>query len=208
MNYNTQHQNFILISSLTLVDLLSTDKLLLQIVEVLTPLITPIKGVHSVSGQQFDKGEIKLGRLSWKQEVFQNLISNYENSKDKDNFKFTFLSCYFPNLTTCNKANETPKITLMFDRPYGDKLLFGSGFFISFRQDYFYELGEKTVLETVNNISELMKPILKLTAQRAYAKKTLGGWNDSLQDLFPSTVVKQTKGTLTINKEFQNWQEF
>jgi hypothetical protein len=47
-----------------------------------------------------------------------------------------------------------------------------------------------------------------LKSKRAYAKPYLGGWTDSLQDLFPTTAANIKDDTLVVSKDFKNWQQF
>jgi len=210
MNYNTQHQNFIILSELPMVDYLRKESVWTELTKYLTPFITPIKGVHNITAEQFVKGEgsLKLGRLTWKSQILHKLVDNYNACAEKDNFTFSHFSGYFPNLTTCVKANVTPQITLIINDSYTDRDFFGSGFFISFRDDYYDELGEQVLLVAIENISRLLKSVLRLKRRRAYATPYLGGWTDSLQDLFPTSAANIKDGSLVISKNFKDWLQF
>ena len=193
-----------------MVDYLRMESIWTELTTYLTPFIKPIKGVHNITAQQFvnGNGSLKLGRLTWKNEVLHKLVDNYNACPEKGNFTFSHFSGYFPNLTTCVKANVTPQVTLMINDSYTDKDFFGSGLFISFREDYYDELGEQVILNTLENISQLLKSILRLKVKRAYATPYLGGWTDSLQDLFPTTAANIKDGTLIVSDHFKNWQQF
>jgi hypothetical protein len=107
MNYNTKHQNFIILSKLPMVDYLRIENVWPELTTYLTPLINPIKGVHNITAEQFVKGNgsLKLGRLTWKKEVLNKLVDNYNACLEKDRFTFSHFSGYFPNLTTGLKEN-------------------------------------------------------------------------------------------------------
>jgi hypothetical protein len=210
MKYNTKHQNFIILSKLPLVDYVRIEKVWTGLIRYLTPFIDPIKGVPNITAEQFvkGKGSLKLGRLTWKNEILHKLVDNYNACEKKENFKFSFFSGYFPNLTTCVKDNVTPKVTLIINDSYTDREVFGSGFFISFRDDYYNEIGEKVIFNAMENISLLLKPVLRLNVKKAYARPYAGGWTDSLQDLFPTTAANVKNGVLVVSKEFKNWKRF
>ena len=193
-----------------MVDYLRIENVWTELITYLTPFINPIKGAHNITAEQFvkGKGSLKLGRLTWKKEVLHKLVDNYNACVEKDNFNFSHFSGYFPNLTTCVKANTTPQVTLIINDSYADREFFGSGFFISFREDYYYELGEQAILSAIENISRLLESVIRLKLKRAYAKPYLGGWTDSLQDLFPTTAANIKDDTLIISKDFKNWQQF
>jgi hypothetical protein len=211
MNYNTTHQNFIILSKLSMVDYLGGKNTWTKLIKLLTPVMAPIKGVHNITAEQYVRGEgpVKVGRLTWKNEVLHTLVDNYEVCASKDQFVFDFFCGYFPSLTSCMKANVTPLVTLNInDANDDDRKFFGSGFFISFRQDYYDKLGEKQILSIIEDISALLKSVLRLKVKRSYAKPYAGGWTDSLQDLFPIMAANAKNGKLTISKEFKNWKQF
>jgi hypothetical protein len=210
MNYNTKHQNFIILSKLSMVDYLSKENVWTELILVLTPFIIPIKGVYNITAEQFvkGKGSLKIGRLTWKNEVLHKLIDNYNSCSEKDKFSFSHFAGYFPNLTTCVKANVTPQVTLIINDTYSDRKFFGSGFFISFREDYYYEIGEQDILKGIENISKLLKSVFRLKIEREYAKPYLGGWTDSLQDLFPTTAANIKEDNLVVSEGFKDWQQF
>lgn len=211
MNYNTEHQNFIILSKLSLVDYLAIENLWTELTNYLTPIIRPIKGIHNITAGQYikDNGLLKHGRLTWKTESLQKLVDNYNNCEQKEKFTFSYLSSYFPNLTSCAKANVTPQVTLTLNDNSADRKFYGSGFFISFRNDYFNEVGEQKILNIIEAVSKLLKSVLRLRLKRAYAKPFLtGSWTDSLQDLFPTTAGSIKNDTLVVSKNFEDWQQF
>lgn len=193
-----------------MVEYLSKDNTWTALIKALTPLIISIKGVYNITAEQFVKGNgaLKLGRLTWKDEVLHKLVDNYNDCIEKDKFSFTFFSGYFPNLTTCVKANVTPQVTLIINDTYSDRKFFGSGLFISFREDYYNEIGEQEIFKTIDNISQLLKSVIRLKIKREYAKAYLGGWTDSLQDLFPTTAANIKDDVLVISEDFKDWQQF
>ena len=139
MNYDTLHQNFILLAPATLNQYLADGAFWQTFTDCLSPLVSPIKGVPHVKAAQYDGHKaVKLGRLSWRVDVLQKLTDNYRQSSHPDTFFFEFLSAYFPNLSACVKQNETPKLTLALEQPYNQSY---SSLLLSLRQDYFDDLG-------------------------------------------------------------------
>jgi hypothetical protein len=211
MNYTTEHQNFIIISKFSMIEYLETENIWHELIKSLTPFIKPIKGVCNITANQFVKNgdAIKLGRLTWNHEVLHKLIDNYNNCTEKNKFTFNYFSGYFPNLTTCVKFNVTPKITLIINDGCEDEKVYGSGFFISFRNDYYEEIGETRIIDMIDNISVLLKSVLRLKLKRIYARQTSENWwTDSLQDLFPTSAVKIKDNNLIIDEKFEHWQQF
>ena len=181
-----------------------------ELISTLSPLINPIKGIPNISAIQYikNRGQLKLGRLSWKIEVLQKLIDNYNICIEKDEFHFGHLSGYFPNLTSCLKANVTPQVTLLINNSPINNKLYGSGFFISFRNDYFDEFGESAIYKIIEQISVLLNSVLRLRVKRAYAYNKYGSWSDSLQDIFPTSAVTINEHLLVVSEQFQNWERF
>ena len=193
-----------------MVDYLSDESVWSELITALTPFIIPIKGVSNITAEQFikDKGSLKLGRLSWKTDVLHKLVDNYNNCTEKDKFSFSYFAGYFPNLTICVKANVTPQVTLIINDTYSDKKVFGSGFFLSFREDYYEENGDQEIHKVIDHISKLLNSVIRLKSKREYAKPYLGGWTDSLQDLFPTSAAYINDDNLIISKGFKDWQQF
>ena len=210
MNYDTLHQNFILLAPVTLNQYLADGAFWHTFTTDLTPLVSPIKGVPHVKAAQYDgRKAVKLGRLSWRVDVLQKLTDNYRQSSHPDTFFFEFLSAYFPNLSACVKQNETPKLTLALEQPYNRPY---SSLLLSLRQDYFDDLGAAFVSDTVNRLSQHIGATLRLHKQRPYAYPVVssshGAWTDSIQDLSAHTAAEWDGGKWHIAEAFADWAAF
>ena len=81
MNYDTLHQNFILLAPVTLNQYLADGAFWQTFTDCLSPLVSPIKGVPHAKAAQYDgRKAVKLGRLSWRADVLQKLTDNYRQS--------------------------------------------------------------------------------------------------------------------------------
>ena len=210
MNYDTLHQNFILLAPVTLNQYLADGTFWQTFTDCLTPLVSPIKGMPHVKAAQYDgRKAVKLGRLSWRADVLQKLTDNYRQSSHPDTFFFEFLSAYFPNLSSCVKQNETPKLTLALEQPYNQSY---SSLLLSLRQDYFDDLGAAFVSDTVNRLSQHIGATLRLHKQRPYAYPVVssshGAWTDSIQDLSAHTAAEWDGGKWHIAEAFADWAAF
>ena len=206
MNYDTLHQNFILLAPVTLNQYLADGAFWQTFTADLTPLVSHIKGVPHVKAAQYDGHKaVKLGRLSWRVDMLQKLTDNYH----PDTFFFEFLSAYFPNLSACVKQNETPKLTLALEQPYNRPY---SSLLLSLRQDYFDDLGAAFVSDTVNRLSQHIGATLRLYKQRPYAYPVVssshGAWTDSIQDLSAHTAAEWDGRKWHIAEAFANWASF
>ena len=87
-----------------------------------------------------------------------------------------------------------------------------SGLLLSFRQDYFDELGENVVNELLNRLSALLQAGLRLRKQTQYDypyKESLSDvWQDCIMDLFPTDAAELTKKGWKIKKDFAGWAKF
>ena len=210
MNYDTLHQNFILLAPATLNQYLADGTFWQTFTDCLSPLVSHIKGVPHVKAAQYDGHKaVKLGRLSWRADVLQKLTDNYRQSSHPDTFFFEFLSAYFPNLSACVKQNETPKLTLALEQPYNQPY---SSLLLSLRQDYFDDLGAAFVSDTVNRLSQHIGATLRLHKQRPYAYPAVssshGAWTDSIQDLSAHTAAEWDGGKWHITEAFADWAAF
>lgn len=109
MNFANLHQNFILLSPLTLNQHLDSHGFWPAFIAEATPFARNIKGTPRINAGQFDGGKaIKHGRLSWRDETLQKLADNYHRSTRPDIFHFDFFSAEFPSPAACAKQNTTP----------------------------------------------------------------------------------------------------
>ena len=210
MNFSNLHQNFILLSPLTLNQHLDNHGFWPSFIAETTHFARNIKGTPRINAGQFDGGKaIKHGRLSWRDETLQKLADNYHRSTRPDTFHFDFFSAEFPSPAACAKQNTTPALTLKLTGIYGFS---HSGLLLSFRQDYFDELGETVVHELLNRLSALLQAGLRLRKQTQYAylyKDSLSDvWQDCIMDLFPTDAAGLTKKGWKIKKDFAGWAEF
>ena len=210
MNFANLHQNFILLSPLTLNQHLDNHGFWPAFIAEATPFALSIKGTPRINAGQFDGGKaIKHGRLSWRDETLQKLADNYHRSTRPDTFHFDFFSAEFPSPAACAKQNTTPALTLKLTGIYGCS---HSGLLLSFRQDYFDELGETVVHELLNRLSALLQAGLRLRKQTQYAypyKESLSDvWQDCIMDLFPTHAAELTKKGWEIKKDFAGWAKF
>lgn len=212
MKFTNLHQNFILLAPLGIKQHLENRAFWPAFINEITPFADKIKGIPRIGASQYDgNGKVKLGRLSWRAEVLQKLADNYYLSTQPEAFKFSYLSADFPSPVTCSKQDTTPALTLMLhDASYVG--LPQSGLLLSFRQDYFDELGETVVHELLNRLSALLQAGLRLRKQTQYAypcKEGLSGaWQDCIMDLFPTDAAELTKKGWKIKKGFSGWAEF
>ena len=212
MKFTNLHQNFIFLAPLSIKQHLENRAFWPAFINEINPLAGKIKGIPRIGASQYDSnGEVKLGRLSWRVEVLQKLADNYYLSAQPEAFKFSYLSADFPSPVTCSKQDTTPALTLMLhDATYVG--LPQSGLLLSFRQDYFDELGETVVHELLNRLSALLQAGLRLRKQTQYAypcKEGLSGaWQDRIMDLFPTDAAGLTKKGWQIKKDFAGWAKF
>ena len=212
MKFTNLHQNFILLAPLGIKQHLENRDFWPAFINEINHLADKIKGIPRIGASQYDgNGEVKLGRLSWRAEKLQKLADNYYLSVQPEAFKFSYLSADFPSPVTCSKQDTTPALTLMLhDASYVG--LPQSGLLLSFRQDYFDELGETIVHELLNRLSALLQAGLRLRKQTQYAypcKEGLSGaWQDCIMDLFPTDAAELTKKGWKIKKDFSGWSEF
>lgn len=212
MKFTNLHQNFILLAPLGIKQHLENRAFWPAFINEITPFADKIKGIPRIGANQYDgNGKVKLGRLSWRSEVLQKLADNYYLSAQPETFKFSYLSADFPSPVTCSKQDTTPALTLMLhDATYVG--LPQSGLLLSFRQDYFDELGETVVHELLNRLSALLQAGLRLRKQTQYAypyKESLSGaWQDCIMDLFPTDAAELTKKGWKIKKDFSGWAKF
>ena len=210
MNFANLHQNFILLSPLTLNQHLDNHGFWPAFIAETTPFARNIKGTPRINAGQFDGGKaIKHGRLSWCDETLQKLADNYHRSTRPDTFHFDFFSAEFPSPAACAKQNTTPALTLKLTGIYG---LSHSGLLLSFRQDHFDKLGETAVNASLNRLIALLQTTLRLKKQRQYAYpsngSTHGAWANCIMDLFPTDAAEPNGGGWTINEEFADWTKF
>lgn len=212
MKFTNLHQNFILLAPLGIKQHLENRAFWPAFINEITPFADKIKGIPRIGANQYDgNGKVKLGRLSWRAEVLQKLADNYYLNVQPETFKFSYLSADFPSPVTCSKQDTTPALTLMLhDASYGG--LPQSGLLLSFRQDYFDELGETVVHELLNRLSALLQAGLRLRKQTQYAypykEGFSGAWQDCIMDLFPSDAAELTKKGWEIKKDFAGWAKF
>ena len=212
MKFTNLHQNFILLAPLGIKQHLENRDFWPAFINEITPLSDKIKGIPRIGASQYDgNGKVKLGRLSWRAEVLQKLADSYYLSTQPETFKFSYLSADFPSPVTCSKQDTTPALTLMLhDATYVG--LPQIGLLLSFRQDYFDELGETVVHELLNRLSALLQAGLRLRKQTQYAypyKKGLSDvWQDCIMDLFPTHAAELTKKGWEIKKDFAGWAKF
>lgn len=212
MKFTNLHQNFILLAPLGIKQHLENRAFWPAFINEITPFADKIKGIPRIGASQYDgNGKVKLGRLSWRAEKLQKLADNYYLSVQPEAFKFSYLSADFPSPVTCSKQDTTPALTLMLhDASYVG--LPQSGLLLSFRQDYFDELGETVVHELLNRLSALLQAGLRLRKQTQYAypcKEGLSGaWQDCIMDLFPTHAAELTKKGWEIKKDFAGWAKF
>ena len=212
MKFTNLHQNFILLAPLGIKQHLENRAFWPAFINEITPFADKIKGIPRIGASQYDgNGKVKLGRLSWRVEVLQKLADNYYLSAQPEAFKFSYLSADFPSPVTCSKQDTTPALTLMLhDATYVG--LPQSGLLLSFRQDYFDELGETVVHELLNRLSALLQAGLRLRKQTQYAypcKEGLSGaWQDCIMDLFPTDAAELTEKGWKIKKDFAGWAKF
>ena len=122
MNFANLHQNFILLSPLTLNQHLDNHGFWPAFIAETTPFARNIKGTPRINAGQFDGGKaIKHGRLSWRDETLQKLADNYHRSTRPDTFHFDFFSAEFPSPAACAKQNTTPALTLKLTGIYRRK---------------------------------------------------------------------------------------
>ncbi len=207
MKFTNLHQNFILLAPLSIKQHLENRAFWPAFINEITPFADKIKGIPRIGASQYDSnGKVKLGRLLWRAEVLQKFADNYYLSAQPEAFKFSYLSADFPSPVTCSKQDTTPALTLMLhDASYG-------GLLLSFRQNYFDELGETVVHELLNRLSALLQADLRLRKQTQYAypyKESLSDvWQDCIMDLFPTDAAELTKKGWEIKKDFAGWAEF
>ena len=212
MKFTNFHQNFILLAPLGIKQHLENRAFWPAFINEITLFSGKIKGIPRIGASQYDgNGKVKLGRLSWRAEKLQKLADSYYLSVQPEAFKFSYLSADFPSPVTCSKQDTTPALTLMLhDASYVG--LPQSGLLLSFRQDYFDELGETVVHELLNRLSALLQAGLRLRKQTQYAypcKEGLSGaWQDCIMDLFPTDAAELTKKGWKIKKGFSGWAEF
>jgi len=212
MKFTNLHQNFILLAPLSIKQHLENRDFWPAFINEISPLARKIKGIPRIGASQYNgNGKVKLGRLSWRAEILQKLADNYYLSAQPEAFEFSYLSADFPSPVTCSKQDTTPALTLMLDdATYGD--LPQSGLLLSFRQDYFDELGETAVHELLNRLSALLQAGLRLRKQTQYAYPCNEGfssaWQDCIMDLFPTDAAELTKKGWKIKKDFSGWAKF
>ena len=207
MKFTNLHQNFILLAPLSIKQHLENRAFWPAFINEITLFSGKIKGIPRIGASQYDgNGEVKLGRLSWRAEKLQKLADNYYLSTQPEAFEFPYFFANFPSPVICSKQDTTPALTLMLhDASYG-------GLLLSFRQDYFDELGETVVHELLNCLSALLQAGLRLRKQTQYAypyKEGLSGvWQDCIMDLFPTDAAELTKKGWKIKKDFSGWTKF
>lgn len=212
MKFTNLHQNFILLAPLGIKQHLENRAFWPAFINKITPFADKIKGIPRIGAGQYEGDEeVKLGRLSWRAEKLQKLADNYYLSAQPEAFDFPYLFANFPSPVTCSKQDTTPALTLMLhDATSGG--LPQSGLLLSFRQDYFDELGETVVHELLNRLSTLLQADLRLRKQTQYAypyKEGLSGvWQDCIMDLFPTDAAELTKQGWKIKKDFSGWAKF
>ena len=212
MKFTNLHQNFILLAPLGIKQHLENHAFWPAFINEITPFADKIKGIPRIGASQYDGNEeVKLGRLSWHAEKLQKLADNYYLSNQPEAFEFPYFFANFPSPVTCSKQDTTPALTLMLhDASYGG--LPQSGLLLSFRQDYFDELGDTVAHELLNRLSALLQAGLRLRKQTQYAypyKKGLSDvWQDCIMDLFPTHAAELTKQGWKIKKDFSGWSEF
>ncbi len=149
-----------------------------------------------------------MGRLYWKTQTWNQLQENYEHCEEKDKFYFTYFSAFFPNLTACVKENVTPKVTLHFtDHPSSQV----SGILLSFREDYYHEIGEEKIMQVINSLSEWVHPMFRIKKYGSYAQRDPilnSWWTESVQDIFPSSAVVFKDGHWIVDDLFKTWESF
>ena len=212
MKFTNLHQNFILLAPLSIKQHLENRAFWPAFINEINLFSGKIKGIPRIGASQYDgNGEVKLGRLSWRTEKLQKLADNYYLSAQPEAFDFPYLFANFPSPVTCSKQDTTPALTLMLhDATSGG--LPQSGLLLSFRQDYFDELGETVVHELLNRLSTLLQADLRLRKQTQYAypyKEGLSGvWQDCIMDLFPTDAAELMKKGWKIKKDFSGWAKF
>lgn len=212
MKFTNLHQNFILLAPLSIKQHLENRAFWPAFINEISPFAGKIKGIPRIGADQYDgNGKVKLGRLSWRAEILQKLADNYYLSAQPETFKFSYLNVDFPSPVTCSKQDTTPALTLMLhDASYVG--LPQSGLLLSFRQDYFDELGETAVHELLNRLSALLQAGLRLRKQTQYAYPCNEGfssaWQDCIMDLFPTHAAELTKKGWKIKKDFAGWAKF
>ena len=212
MKFTNLHQNFTLLAPLSIKQHLENRDFWSAFINEISPFAGKIKGIPRIGAGQYDgNGKVKLGRLSWCAEKLQKLADNYYLSAQPEAFEFSYLRADFPSPVTCSKQDTTPALTLMLDdATYGD--LPQSGLLLSFRQDYFDELGETAVHELLDRLSALLQAGLRLRKQTQYAypyKESLSDiWQDCIMDLFPTHAAELTKKGWEIKKDFAGWAKF
>ena len=167
MRFTNLHQNFILLAPLSIKQHLENRAFWPAFINEINLFSGKIKGIPRIGASQYDgNGEVKLGRLSWRAEKLQKLADNYYLSAQPEAFDFPYFFANFPSPVTCSKQDTTPALTLMLhdaSSSYGG--LPQSGLLLSFRQDYFDELGETIVHELLNRLSTLLQAGLRLRKQ-------------------------------------------
>jgi len=212
MKFTNLHQNFILLAPLSIKQHLENRAFWPAFINEINLFSGKIKGIPRIGASQYDgNGEVKLGRLSWRAEKLQKLADNYYLSTRPEAFEFPYLFANFPGPVTCSKQDTTPALTLMLhDATYVG--LPQSGLLLSFRQDYFDELGETVVHELLDRLSTLLQAGLRLRKQTQYAypcKEGLSGaWQDCIMDLFPTDAAELTEKGWKIKKDFAGWAKF
>ena len=210
MNFANLHQNFILLSPLTLNQHLDSHGFWPAFIAEATPFARNIKGTPRINAGQFDGGKaIKHGRLSWRDETLQKLADNYHRSTRPDTFHFDFFSAEFPSPAACAPPNTPPPQTQKRNRSDGRS---HNRRRRSFRQDYFDGLGETAVNASLNRLTALLQTTLQLKKQRQYAYPCNGGthgaWTNCIMDLSPADAAEPNSGGWTINEEFADWEKF
>ena len=189
MKFTNLHQNFILLAPLSIKQHLENRAFWPAFINEINLFSGKIKGIPRIDASQYDgNGEVKLGRLSWRAEKLQKLADNYYLSTRPEAFEFPYLFANFPGPVTCSKQDTTPALTLMLhDATYVG--LPQSGLLLSFRQDYFDELGDTVVHELLDRLSTLLQAGLRLRKQTQYAypcKEGLSGaWQDCNHGFIP-----------------------
>ena len=212
MRFTNLHQNFILLAPLSIKQPLENRAFWPAFINEINLFSGKIKGIPRIGASQYDgNGEVKLGRLSWRAEKLQKLADNYYLSAQPEAFDFPYFFANFPSPVTCSKQDTTPALTLTLDDATSGGLP-QSGLLLSFRQDYFDELGETVVHELLNRLSALLQAGLRLRKQTQYAypyKESLSDvWQDCIMDLFPTHAAELTKKGWEIKKDFAGWAKF
>ncbi|OAM26721.1 hypothetical protein A7P95_08135 [Eikenella longinqua] len=210
MKFTNLHQNFILLSPLAIRQHFDNHAFWPAFIAELTPFTSKIKGTPRIAASQFDNGqELKLGRLSWREESLQKLANHYYCSAKPDIFYFSFLQAFFPSPVTCTKQNMTPGISLIWQHNYGRP---HSGLLLSFRQDYFNEIGVTAVQVSLSRLSILLQADLRLQKQTQYAYPSEAGfpgaWQGCIMDLLPADAAELTESGWKINEAFADWAKF